>query len=99
MRRSRGPQRGFVRPISRVPRDWVGPASPVSSSTPSDTGATPETSTDTGPAFNVVNGCAEADYVDATTDAPASNSPEADLYATYEFLGYVLEVIVQALSS
>ncbi|MFM7069353.1 MAG: DUF2017 family protein [Actinomycetes bacterium] len=37
--------------------------------------------------------------VDESSKPPTGEHPEADLYATYEFLGYVLEVIVQALSS
>ena len=37
--------------------------------------------------------------VDESGDAPTEEGPVADLYATYEFLGYVLEMIVQALSS
>jgi plastocyanin len=43
------------------------PADTASAQT--DTGTASEAGTDTGPAFNVVNGCAEADYVDATADA------------------------------
>lgn len=53
----------------------TGSTPPDTGGTTTDTGSPPtdsavaDASSDTGPAFDVVNGCAEADYVDATTDA------------------------------